>query len=84
MRLLIGFVVLAAKPCLTILQLHGLYSSRLLCPWDFLGKDTEVGCHSHLQGNRIDPGIEPVSPVLAGRFFTVWASREAQFPKVDY
>ena len=23
--------------------------SRLLCPWDFLGKNTEVGCHFRLQ-----------------------------------
>ena len=23
---------------------------RLLCPWDSTGKDTRVGCHSHLQG----------------------------------
>ena len=24
---------------------HGLQTSRLLCPWDFLGKSTGVGCH---------------------------------------
>ena len=24
---------------------HGLQPTRLLCPWDFLGKDTGVGCH---------------------------------------
>ena len=24
---------------------HGLQPSRLLCPWDFLGKSTGVGCH---------------------------------------
>ena len=24
---------------------HGLQLSRLLCPWDFPGKSTEVGCH---------------------------------------
>ena len=27
-----------------------LQSSRLLCPWDFLGKNTRVGCHFLLQG----------------------------------
>jgi len=24
---------------------HGLQPPRLLCPWDFLGKSTGVGCH---------------------------------------
>ena len=35
------------------LQPHGLYPTRLLCPWNFLGKNTGVGCHFHLQ--RIFP-----------------------------
>ena len=26
-------------------QPHGLQPSRLLCPWDFPGKSTGVGCH---------------------------------------
>ena len=26
-----------------------LYRSRLLCPWDFPGKNTGVGCHFLLQ-----------------------------------
>ena len=24
---------------------HRMYSIRLLCPWDFPGKNTGVGCH---------------------------------------
>ena len=28
----------------------GLQAIRLLCPWDFLCKNTEVGCHFILQG----------------------------------
>ena len=28
---------------------NGLYPTRLLCPWDFLGKNTGVGCHFLLQ-----------------------------------
>ena len=32
------------------LQPHGLQPSWLLCPWDFPGKDTGVGCHFLLQG----------------------------------
>jgi len=31
------------------LQLHGLQPTRLLCPWDFPGKSTGVGCHFLLQ-----------------------------------
>ena len=29
---------------------HGLYLTRLLCPWDYPSKNTGVGCHSFLQG----------------------------------
>ena len=35
------------------LRPHGLYPSRLLCPWDSSGKNNGVGCHSLLQ--RIFP-----------------------------
>ena len=34
------------------------------------GKDTGGGCHFLLQGDLLDPGIEPTSPALAGGFFT--------------
>ena len=34
-------------------------------PWDFQGKNTGVGCHF-----LPNPGIEPASSTLAGRFFT--------------
>ena len=29
---------------------HGLYPTRLLCPWDSPGKNTKVRCHALLQG----------------------------------
>ena len=47
------------------LQPHGLQPTRLLCPWDFPGKNTGVGCHSLLQGIFLtqDPG-DPGSPAL--------------------
>ena len=32
------------------LQPHGLWPTRLLCPWDSPGKNTGVGCHALLQG----------------------------------
>ena len=46
------------------LWLHGLYPTRLLSPWDFPGNSTGVDCHFLLQGNLLDPGIEPRSPSL--------------------
>ena len=32
------------------LRAYGLKPSRLLCPWDSLGRNTGVGCHALLQG----------------------------------
>ena len=32
------------------LQPHGLQPAKLLCPWDFPGRSTGVGCHALLQG----------------------------------
>ena len=53
--------------------LSGLQPARFLCPWDFPGKNTGVGCHFLLQGDLPDPGIKPsspVSPASAGGLFT--------------
>ena len=36
---------------------HGLQPSRLLCPWDFPGKSTGVGCHFLLQGIFPNQGL---------------------------
>ena len=50
-----------------------------LCPWDSPSRNTGVGCHS--PGDLPDPGFEPaspVSPVLAGGFFTTSATWETQ------
>ena len=38
--------------------------TRLLRPWDFLGKSTGVGLPFPSPGNRPDPGIKPRSPAL--------------------
>ena len=40
------------------------------------GKNTGVGCHAILQGIFLTQGSHPVLHI-AGRFFTVWATREA-------
>ena len=47
---------------------RGLQPARLLCAWDFPGKSPELPLHP--PGDLSDPGTEPVSPALAGRFFT--------------
>ena len=41
------------------LQPHGLKPTRLLCPWDFPGKNTRVGCHFLLQGIFPTQGWNP-------------------------
>ena len=38
------------------LQPHGLEAARLLCPWDFPGQNTVVGCHFLLQGIFLTQG----------------------------
>ena len=55
------YCMLVAQLCLT-LQPHGLGPARLLCPWDFPGKNTGVGCHSLLQGIFPSQGSNPGLP----------------------
>ena len=43
--------------------------ARLLCPWDFPGKNTGVGSHFLLQRIFLTQGWK-LSPTLVGRFFT--------------
>ena len=43
------------QSCLTLLRLQ----TRLLCPWDFPGKNTGEGCHSLLQGIFPTQGWSP-------------------------
>ena len=59
------------------LRPYGPYPVKLLCPWDFPGKNTGVGDHFLLQGIFL---IEPTSlksPVLAGGFLITSATWEA-------
>ena len=50
---------------------------RLLCSWDFPGKNTGVGCHIFSRGYS-PPRDETWVSCIAGGFFTNWATREAQ------
>ena len=40
-------------------QPHGLWLTRLLCPWDSPGKNTGMGCHALLQGILPTQGLNP-------------------------
>ena len=57
------------------LKPHGLLPTRLLCPWDFPGKNTEVGCHFLLQGifptQGSNPGLQTRVSCIACGFFTI-------------
>ena len=46
-----------AQSCPKSLRPHGLQPTRLLCPWDFPGKNTGVGCHVILQGIFLISGL---------------------------
>ena len=52
---------------------HGLQPTRLLCPWDFQGKSTGVGCHILLQGIFLTQESNPGRQILYH-----WATSEAQ------
>ena len=48
------------------------------CPWGFPGKNTGVGNHYLLQGIFLTQGSNS-SLCLAGRFFTIWATKKPAF-----
>ena len=52
------------------LQPHGLWPAKLLCPWNFPGKNTGVGSHPLLQGifptQGLNPGLLHCRQILYG------------------
>ena len=52
-------VCLVTKLCPALFQPQGLYSTKLLCPWDFPGKNTGVGGHFLFQGIFLTQGLSP-------------------------
>ena len=56
---------------------HGLWPTRLLCPWDSPGKDTEMGCKLLLQGIFLTNGSNLSLPHHR-QILYIWATREAQ------
>ena len=64
------------KSCPTLLRPHGLYLTRVLCLWDFTGKNTGVSCHFLLQGIFLTQDQTWVSCIGKGVLYH-WATREA-------
>ena len=58
------------KPCVShsvvsdSLPAHGLYPTRLLCPWDSPGKNTGVGYHSLPQNIKLCCSVAQSSPTV--------------------
>ena len=50
---------LVNKSCMTLLCPFGLQCTSLLCPWDFPGENTGVGCHFLPQGILLTQGSNP-------------------------
>ena len=58
------------------LQSHGLQSTRLLCPWDFPGKNTRVGCHFLLQVIFLTQGLNSCLLSLQANSLPLGSPRE--------
>ena len=54
-----GSCCLVTQLCLILLRPHGLYPTRLLCPWEFPGRNAGVGCHFLSQGTFPTQGVNP-------------------------
>ena len=67
---------LVAKSRLTLLWPSELQPARLLCPWDFQGKNTGVGFHFRLQGI--------LGPHLALSSCQVFIPPQQQIPFVSF
>ena len=59
---------------------HGLQPTRFLCPWDSLGKSTEVDCNALLQGIFPTQGSN-LGLLHCRQILYRWATREA--PEVN-
>ena len=73
------FFCLVANSCLTLLLLHGLQPTRLLCSWDFPGKNTGVDCHfiSFSRGSSRPRDWTQIS-CIGRRILYQWVTRGAQ------
>ena len=74
--ILLLFLVAQLHP--KLLWPHGLWPTGLLCPWDFPGKNSGVGCQFLLQGIFPTQGLNRNFCVscIVGRFFTTEPPRK--------
>ena len=56
--------------CVLVIQSCLTFCNPMICPWNSLGKNTIVDCHSLIQGIFLAQGSNLVS-CIAGRFFAV-------------
>ena len=70
---------LVAQLCLTLCDPIDCGPPSSSVYGDSPGKNTGVGFHVLLQGILPNQGSNPGLSCIAGRFFTVWATREAIF-----
>ena len=66
---------MCAESCPTLLRLHGLQPTRLLCAWDSPGKNLGADCRALLQEILPTQGSNPHLLHLAHGFFTTELSR---------
>ena len=57
-----AWVLRRKQSCPALFWPHGLQPSRLLCPWNFPGKNTGMGCHFFLQGIFLTQGLKLCLP----------------------
>ena len=76
-----------AQLCLTLCD---PMDTRLLCPWDLLGKSTGVGCHFLLQGIFLTQGSNPGLPHCRQTLYhqshqgcESWTIRKAECWRID-
>ena len=75
-----GCVMFCVIMCLVVsdsLQPRGLQPTRLFCPWGFSRQECWSGLSCPPPGESSQPRDRTQVSCIAGRFFTVWATREA-------
>ena len=65
-------LLLFSSSVMSNIVIHGLQPVRLLCLWDFPGRNTGVGCHFLLQEISLTQGLNPHLHIsfISRRFFT--------------
>ena len=76
-----SLLLLSCSACLTLLGPHGLWPTRLLCPWNFTGTESGVGCISSSRESSWPRDWTHIS-CTAGGFFTIESLGKTIFYRV--